>query len=195
MLIVGTLLFCVNSMLAQLAVKTNLLYDATTTPNIGLELGVGKKHTLQAFYGLNPWEFGSNSKGTHQAKHWLVMPEYRWWTCSKFNGLFLGVHAMGGQFNAGNVNLPLPGAFVGGDNLRSMVKDSRVEGSYLGGGVTIGYQRIMSRHWNLELELGVGYDHVWYDQYPCADCGTKISSGSSNYVGVTKLGVSLLYLF
>lgn len=195
-LVAGILLFCVNSINAQLAIKNNLLYDATLTPNLGFEYGIGQKNTVQIFYGLNAWEFGKNSQGgKRQAKHWVLMPEYRWWTCTKFNGLFYGIHAMGGQFNAGNVNIPLPGAFVGGGNVRSMVKDSRVEGSFLGAGVTVGYQRIMSRHWNIEAEIGVGYDHVWYDQYPCADCGTKIKSGSANYIGVTKLGVSLLYLF
>ncbi len=39
---------------AQLALKTNLLYWATTTPNIGAEVGLGDKTTGQVFYGLNP---------------------------------------------------------------------------------------------------------------------------------------------
>lgn len=38
----------------QVALKTNLLYDVSTTPNIGLEVGTGKKHSFQVFYGLNP---------------------------------------------------------------------------------------------------------------------------------------------
>ena len=36
--------------------KTNLAYWATTTPNIGLETAVGKKHTAQVFVGFNPWK-------------------------------------------------------------------------------------------------------------------------------------------
>lgn len=176
---------------AQLAVKTNLLYDATTTPNIGVEVGLGKRHTAQLFYGLNPWTFGGDSK----AKHWLLMPEYRWWTCTTFNGWFFGVHAMGGEFNAGKVNLPVPGAFFKGDNLRQGVKDYRYEGRYLGGGLTAGYQWILNKHWNLEAELGVGYDHIWYDKYPCAECGTRLEKAETNYVGLTKLGLSILYIF
>ena len=57
----------------QVAVKTNLLYDATTTPNIGMEIGTGKKHTFQVFYGLNPWKFGSGSSEKF-LKHWVVNP-------------------------------------------------------------------------------------------------------------------------
>lgn len=179
----------------QVAVKSNLLYDATTTPNLGVELGVGRRNTFQVFYGLNPWKFSSNSVGFRQARHWLVMPELRWWTCTKFNGHFYGVHLMGGQFNAANVNLPLPGAFFSGDNIRKGVRDSRYEAWYAGLGVTYGYQWILNRRWNLEAEIGVGYDHIWYDRYPCHECGAKIASGHSNYIGVTKIGLSVLYLF
>lgn len=37
-------------------VKSNLLYWATTTPNLGVETALGKKHTAQVFFGFNPWK-------------------------------------------------------------------------------------------------------------------------------------------
>ena len=178
----------------EVAVKTNLLYDATTTPNIGVEIGVGNKNTLQVFYGLNPWKFHT-ANSYRQVKHWLVMPEFRWWNCTKFNGHFYGVHLMGGQFNAANINVPVPGVFFSGDNIRKGVRDTRYEGKYAGLGVTYGYQWILDRHWNVEAEIGVGYDHIWYDRYPCHQCGAKIDTGHSNYAGITKIGLSILYLF
>lgn len=180
---------------AQIAVKNNLLYDATTTPNIGVELGVGKKNTFNLVYGLNAWTFHSDSKGDRKAKHWVLMPEYRWWTCSKFNGHFFGVHAMGGQMNVGNVDVPLPGFFFSGDNLSKGARHNRYQGGFAGIGATYGYQWILSRHWNVEAEIGVGYNHVWYDKYPCYECGAKIADGGTNYVGITKLGISILYIF
>lgn len=179
----------------QVAVKTNVLYDATTTPNLGVEVGVGTRSTVQLFYGLNPWTFDSQSHGQRKAKHWLLMPEWRWWPCSKFNGHFFGVHAMGGQFNAANVDLPLPGFFFSGDNIRNEVSDHRYQGTYAGLGVTYGYQWIISRHWNVEAEIGIGYDHVWYDKYECGECGGKLSDGGTNYAGITKIGLTLLYIF
>lgn len=187
-------LFAFQGAKSQLAVKTNLLYDATTTPNIGVEIGAGRRNTFNLVYGLNPWEFNS-SIGKRKARHWVLMPEYRWWTCAKFNGHFFGVYLMGGQFNAAQVNLPIPGVFFSGDNIRKGVRDSRYQGSFAGAGVTYGYQWILDRHWNIEAEIGIGYDHVWYDHYPCYECGAKISSGHSNYAGVTKLGLSVLYIF
>lgn len=183
--------FCARG---QVAVKSNLIFDAMTTPNLGMEVSVGRKSTLQVFYGLNPWTFDS-SKGERKAKHWVAMPELRWWTCSKFNGHFLGIHLMGGQFNASNVDIPMPGMFFAGDDIRKGVRDSRYQGYFGGGGFTYGYQWILGLHWNIEAEIGVGYDHVWYDRYPCYRCGAKIASGESNYAGVTKVGLSLLYIF
>lgn len=178
----------------EIALKTNLLYDATTTPNLGLELGIGPRSTFNVVYGLNPWTFNSD-KGKRKAKHWVVMPEYRWWTCTKFDGHFFGIHAMGGQFNAANVNLPIPGAFFGGDNLTSGVRDHRYEGWFVGGGITYGYQWVLSKHWNFEAEIGAGYNYVHYKKFNCTECGGKIGEGHTNYVGITKLGLSFIYLF
>lgn len=85
-------------MLSQnVALKTNALYWATTTPNLGIEASVGKKSTLQLFYGLNPWKQSGGDQSS--LRHWLVMPEYRYWFCESFNGWFIGAHLMGGQFN------------------------------------------------------------------------------------------------
>lgn len=183
------------SAIAQFAAKTNLLYDATTTPNLGVELGVGNKNTVNIVYGLNLWTFDSKTHGERKAKHWLLMPEYRWWTCSKFNGHFFGAHAFGGQFNAGNIDIPLPGGFFGGENLRKGVRDARYQGWFAGVGATYGYQWILSRHWNVEAEVGVGYGHAWYDKYTCTSCSSKIGNGGANYLGITKLGLSILYIF
>ena len=167
----------------RVAVKTNLLYDATTTPNLGLEAALGRKHTVQLFYGLNPWEL----KEGKQMKHWLLMSEYRYWLCEKFNGHFFGVHLMGGEFNAGGIELP------GG--LFKSLKDNRYEGWYAGGGITYGYQWMLSRHWNFEGSVGLGYDHIKYRQYPCVECGALKKRGRSNYFGPTKLALSLIYVF
>lgn len=177
----------------NVALKTNLLYDASTTPNLGLEVGLGRKNTIQLFYGINPWKFGKDD-GKY-AKHWMLMPEFRWWTCTKFNGHFLGVHLLGGEYNAANLSLPVPGFFFGGDNLRTDVKDSRCQGWMAGGGVTYGYQWILNKHWNIEAEIGVGYIYSRYDIYACHKCGARLSSGHTNYMGITKLGVSFLYIF
>ena len=140
----------------NVALKTNLLYWSTVTPNLGLEASIARKHTVQLF-------------------------------CEAFNGWFLGVHLMGGEFNVGEVDLPF-GLF---DDLST----HRYEGWYAGGGVTAGYQWPLSRHWNLEASLGVGYDYIRYDKFKCGECGEKLKSSHANYFGPTKLAISVLYVF
>lgn len=79
------------------AVKTNLLYDATTTINLGLEVGLADKWTLDVSGNYNPWEFSDN----RQLKHFFIQPEARYWLCEKFNGHFFGLHGHYGKYNAG----------------------------------------------------------------------------------------------
>lgn len=192
-IVLPTLFFC-QSASSQLAVKTNLLYDVTTTPNFGVEIGAGSRNTLSLVYGLNPWSFNSDSE-ERKMKHWALMSEYRWWLCTKFDGHFLGIHTMGGQFNAANMNIPFPGVFFDGDNIAKGLRDKRYEGWFVGAGVTYGYQWVLSKHWNFEAEVGIGYNYVKYKKFNCSDCGGKIGEGHTNYVGLTKLGLSFIYLF
>ena len=169
----------------NVAVKTNALYWATTTPNIGVEVSVAKQHSLQLFYGLNPWKQSGGDQTS--LRHWLLMPEYRYWFCESFNGWFVGAHLLGGQFIVGGVDLPF--------GLMPTLENRRYEGWYAGGGVTAGYQWVLSRHWNIEASLGVGYDYIKYDKFRCGECGERLKSGHTNYIGPTKLALSVMYVF
>ena len=84
----------------DVGIKTNLAHWASASPNLGLEIGLGKQTTLDISAGFNPFKFSKDK----QWKHWLVQPEFRYWTCERFNGHFLGVHLIGGGFNVGNVS-------------------------------------------------------------------------------------------
>jgi len=167
----------------EVALKNNLLYDATLTPNLGLEIGLGKKHTLDTNFGLNPFTFSDHKK----IKHWLVQPEYRYWFCEKFNGGFFGIHAHGGEFSFANVKFPF--------GMLKQLRDYRYEGYFVGGGISLGYQWILNKRWNIETSIGGGYVFFDYDKYPCPDCGPKIKSDTYNYWGVTKATLSLIYFF
>ena len=166
----------------EVTIKTNLAYWATTTPNLGMEFALGKKSTLEISGGLNPFEFSDNKR----FKHWLVQPEYRWWFCETFNGHFLGVHAHGAQFNVGGWDIPI--------GRLDVFKDKRYEGYLYGGGLSYGYQWVLSNRWNFEFNIGAGYARIHYNEYPCKDCGTKQDEGNYNYWGVTKAELSFIYI-
>lgn len=172
------------------AVKTNLLYDATSTLNLGFELGLSPKWTLDISGNYNPWEFGDNRK----MKHWLAQPEFRFWLCERFNGHFFGLHAHGGQYNWGGM---LPWGFSNGKMLgveSRQMSNYRYEGWLVGAGISYGYQWILGNRWNLEASVGVGYAHLNYGKYKCEKCGEKLSDEHRNYFGPTKASISLIYL-
>ena len=169
---------CTPQMLAQqVGVNSNLLYDLTTTANIGLEVAVAPKWSIDMSANYNPWEFAGNKK----LKHWLIQPEVRYWLCEKFYGHFLGLHAHIGAYNIGGLKV------IG-------LKDYRYEGNLYGAGLSYGYQWILSQRWSLEASIGLGYTYLSYTQYPCERCTSKISDQTRNYWGPTKVGISLIYL-
>lgn len=82
--------FAVNSKAQKVAVKSNLLYDATTTLNLGLEVGLARKWTLDVPFNYNPWKFNDGAR----LRHWGVQPEVRYWFCESFRRTFIGVHGL-----------------------------------------------------------------------------------------------------
>lgn len=172
----------------DVGIKTNLVADGLLSPNLAVEVGIAPKWTLELTGEFNGWTLSHERRW----KHWLAMPEARYWLCDRFSGHFFGVEAHGGQYNIGG--------FDGKWNLLGTdarkLKDTRYQGWFVGGGITYGYAWILGRHWNLEAEIGIGYSYTRYDRFRCAGCGKKIESGRShNYVGPTKAAINLVYLF
>ena len=172
----------------KMAVKSNLLYDATATINAGVEFRLATRWTFDLSGNYNGWTISGNRKW----KHWMMQPEARYWFCDRFAGHFLGAHALGGKYNIGNLKNSI--SFLGTDF--SKLTDRRYQGWFIGDGVAYGHSWILSKHWNFEAEIGVGYIYMRYDVYPCAECGTRLAKGRSHhYVGPTKAALNLVYLF
>ncbi len=172
----------------EIALKTNVLYDAFLNINLGLEAALAPKWTLDLTGDLNDWTLSHGRRW----KHWAVQPEARYWFCDRFGGHFIGLHLHGGQFNVGGFDGKWH--YLGTD--ARLLKDTRYQGWFVGAGVGYGYDWILGRHWNLEAEIGVGYAYMRYDRFNCAGCGKKIETDKPhNYFGPTKAAVNLVYLF
>ena len=154
------------------AVKTNALYWFALSPNASIEAKLHRQFTadLQAVY--NPWEFKNGKK----MKFWLAQPELRYWLCEAFEGHFLGVHLHAAQFYA-------------------VPKNKVYDGYLAGGGITYGYNWILSPRWNLEALVGVGYARLWYKEYPNLPCLKCYENKKKNYLGPTKIALSVSYMF
>lgn len=169
------------------AVKTNLIYDATATVNVGMEVGLAPRWTFDLSGNLNTWSKNEYTKW----KHWMVQPEARYWFCDRFSRHFIGAHLLTGAFNFGNINNNI--SFLGTDF--SVLSDYRYQGYAYGAGLAYGFAFVLSKHLNLELEVGAGYVYLDYEKFECADCGRKVGEGNHHYVGPTKAAINLVYLF
>lgn len=171
----------------DVALKTNLLYDALLTPSVGIEVGLAPKWTVDVSGQINNWDVNN-----HLWKQWVIQPEARYWLCQRFSGHFFGAHALGGQYNFGHVDLPFK--FLGTD-FREL-KEYRRQGWMVGAGIAYGYSWIIDRHWNFEAEIGIGWIYTRYDTYRCADCGKKVKANTPhNYFGPTKAAINFVYTF
>ncbi len=184
------LLASTHTMKAQeVALKTNLVYDALLTVNLGAEVQLAPRWSLDLSGNLNAWTLDQGKKW----KHWMVQPEARYWFCDAMAGHFVAAHALGGQYNVGHIDMGSLNFL--GTNLKNL-KDHRYQGWYGGLGVAYGYSWILSRHFNIEAELGVGWIYTKFDTFECAGCGRRVNTGRShNYVGPTKAAINLVYVF
>lgn len=171
----------------EIAFKSNILYDAIATPNIGIEIKTAPQWTFEVTGNLNCWNINNR-----RWKQLSIQPEVRYWLCESYSGHFFGAHLIGGQYNFGN--LPVDFAFLG--THFSVLQENRLQGWMGGAGLAYGYSWILGKHWNLEAELGFGWIYTRYDKFKCATCSKKLETKHPhNYVGPTKAAINLVYLF
>lgn len=167
------LFVCDHAMYAQIGIKTNLLYDATASVNVGVEFKLAHQWTLDISGNYNGW----TSTESRKFKHWLIQPEGRYWFCQSLNGSFIGLHAHYAKFNVGG--------------FKSLY---RYQGDLYGAGLAYGYHWILGKRWGVEATLGAGYARINDDRIQCKTCGSKVGSRHKNYWGPTKAGISFIYL-
>ena len=170
----------------KVGIKTNALYWATTTPNIGVEVALSQKFTLSLSVGWNPFDLRKKTydDGTiveSKVKHYMVMPELKYWNCQAFERSFWGIHGIYSHFNMGGISFLNP------------LKDYRYQGDAYGEGISYGYQWALGSRWGLEASVGAGYLHLDYKKYEKEKCGEFLGDETYNYWGPTKAEVSFIY--
>ncbi|MCH5181274.1 MAG: DUF3575 domain-containing protein [Prevotellaceae bacterium] len=172
LLVVG-LVVCAGTVHAQrIAVKTNALYWAALTPNMGFEFTLSRHFTLNIEGDFSPFD----KIGQYGIKHGSLTPEVRYW----FSGRpqtrhFVGVAGMATMYDL-------------------QAKNTRHSGDAFGGGVTYGYSYVLNRHWSIEGTVGLGLLHRSEMKYAC---GTPMPD-EINHRGIAfapiKLGISAVYI-
>lgn len=169
--------------LPVVALKTNLLTDAALlSPNLKLEFGLSKRTSLELSYIIRPWR-NKEKDNDKKLLYWFASPEFRYWTCERFNGHFFGIHPFFGEYNVSGYKIP-----------QVFEKDFRYEGTAMGAGISYGYHLILNHRWSLEATVGVGYAYLKYDKFECGKCGNKINNFTKSYFGPTRVAINLIYI-
>lgn len=171
-----------------IALRTNLFYAASATPNIGLEIPVGKHISLGFNAGVKPWPrwlaWDWDKMVEKKWRHLLITPEFRFWPSGVYDKLFVGADLIYTHFNVGAVNFPF--------GMYPEVRDHRLQGDFYGLGVFAGWSWWLSDHWRLEAEAGIGAGYADAARYQCAYCGAEVGRQQGPVV-VPKLGLNLSY--
>lgn len=155
----------------NLVIKTNALGWAATAMNVGVEGRFNNHLTGELSVYYNPFTYGDNKKISGLA----IQPELRYWFCIPYYKHFIGLHAMYADYNVGWTKY-------------------RYQGNLFGAGLSYGYQMILAPRWNLEFNIGLGYARMNYDKYDRPKCGFFVGHQADNYFGITKLGISVIYI-
>ncbi|MFI3288247.1 MAG: DUF3575 domain-containing protein [Rikenellaceae bacterium] len=191
-LIIILALFVCNANAQKIAIKSNLVYDAAATVNLGVEIGLGKRTTLDISGNYNAWY--TDESQNEKMRHFLLQPEFRYYFCEKMSGHFIGAHAHILQFNVCGDQW-LMNTFKAASSFGSIEQgDSRYQGDGYGGGFVYGYSWAVASRLNIEFAVGAGYLYLDYEKYGPSTCDPLIEVATSHYWGLTKLGVSLVYI-
>jgi opacity protein-like surface antigen len=174
----------VTSTRAQhIAINNNILFDLMGALSAGVEIPLSNVSSVEMYGSVRPWKRGN----TTVHKHWLAEAQYRYWPCQVMNGFFFGPYVHGGEYNFGGQALLF--------TLLKGLKQNRYEGWLIGGGIGAGYEYALAKHWNIGAEIGVGYTYLNYKKTDCEECGTFYGRDDYHYIGISKLGLTVSYVF
>lgn len=171
-----------NVFIDNLFATTNMLYDGILIPNIGLGLRLSKRLTLQAdwMYGrLSQREkrrYGRIYGGDIELRYRIGIPHYD----SPLKGHYIGIYASLACYDF-QTGFSHPGILS--DKFNYAV------------GLSYTFSLPVSTHFNIDFNIGLGYLWGTYKKYvPIDNCDVWLSTHKLNWVGPTRVGISLVWL-
>ena len=160
----------------RFAVKTNAALWGATVANIGAEFGFGRHCSVDLPVILSPYAV----KKDYRLQVYGLQPEFRYWLKEPMTGHFFGLHAHLAWFD------------VALDD-KDRYQDAGGNSPLWGIGLSYGYALPFSRRWGAEFTVGAGYARIHYDTFYNIPNGARFSTGTKNYWGITRLGITLVY--
>ena len=158
--LVFTFVFFALELYPQLEAKANVLTSLVLIPNVGIEIQVSEKNSIQLDVLASFWNKLNNSKTPLHINQTFL--EYRFYKKNDLSGLFVGPHVGYGMFT-----LKKPEFAVIYDPYDS---SSKPNNSYQSGrvafyGLTFGLKKKISKRLSLEGFVGGGYSMANYKSY------------------------------
>lgn len=161
------------------ALKSNLLYDALATPNVGFEAAFARHISLS----LN-WTYAWWSRMS-KFRYWRMRGadiEARWWFKNRVAGHPMTGHHLGVYYSLFDFDLKL-----GNTGTKSM----QWMASF---GLAYGYSISLSRHLNLDFAIKVGYARGKMMKYRIEGGEIVETKRISGFFGPTGAEISLIWL-
>ncbi len=164
----------------DLAVKTNLAYDAVVAPSLGAELEVGRRWSVAA---TATYKWGDTWFLKDQVHVTTADISLNYWTKKTDQPVWQGLHV--GPYLA----LYRYDFLFGGKGEQAKIN--------WGAGVTCGYSLPVSRYFSFDFVIGLGYVGGKYKKYEVSDDQYRHNVWTADkvrhYVGPTRLEVSLVW--
>lgn len=161
------------------ALRTNLLYNTTLTPTLGIEWRINRDFSVKID---GSYAFWGDEHGKVQ-KLWLISPELRYYMGGT-QRFYLG---LGGNYGEYNIYKGLIGS--------TFPDKTGYQGNLWNAGITTGYRLYLSRHFSLDFNLGLGYNRLEYDSFTLSN-DIRIfrkKEQKKTYWSPTQAGISLLW--
>ncbi len=159
---------------SKVAIKTNLLGDMAWLPNIGLEIPLAEKWSLQGTY----YHIWLADDPAHE--YWRIYGgdiEGRYWLREALLGHHFGLYAQVFTYDFE----------FGGDGMQGRKPQ-------FGAGLSYGWSYPVADRLSVDFSFGVGFVTGEYDAYtPCDGCYLRQHTKRLRYFGPTKAAISLVY--
>lgn len=169
-------LSCLSASSQNVALKSNMLYDALGVASLGIEVKTSKHSSLNLMGSYNPLKYCGA-----KWKNFSLQPEYRYWFHRTFTGPFLAVNAAWGGFNTDKMHI---GGLYG----------KHRQGHFYGAGIGAGYHLILSNRLSLDFTVEMDAIHCKYDKYREGDLPYMEGKFSSNAILPIGTGISLAFM-
>ena len=159
-----------------LGVKTNAIFLFAGVANAGVEARIGKHFSIDFPVVYSPYTIKNN----YRLRALAFQPEFRFWFKGYTEGHFLGLTGNFAWFNIALSN-------------NNRYQDS-ADRPLMGAGISYGYSWKILPFLSLEFTIGAGYANIHYDVFYNVENGIQYNSGVKNYWGLTKAGISVVYI-